>query len=383
MNVLALDTETPKFDDKEPWKGNVYGDARSPVCWSYAQGSFAEATEWSENSVDFIQELIGQYDVVVGFNFKHDVAYLRRHGVDFSKSKVWDCQLGEFVLGRQLNKFPSLNDTLVKYGYPEKLDVVKTQFWEQGIDTDQVPWPILSEYAAKDAADTLLVYHKQQELLTPRQKVLVSLMSQDMLVLQEMERNGIKFNEELCADKAKELDNEILTVKASLQAVYSSVPINFGSPDQLSAFLYGGQVVEPIKVADGLFKTGKSKGLPKFKNGEISHALPRLFVPIKGSELKKEGLYATNEPTLRKLKALNKANQWVVETLLRLAKLETLNSKYYVGLPKLNLEMHWPKERLHGQIHQTLAGTGRLSSSKPNQQNFASELQDIFVSEYD
>jgi DNA polymerase I-like protein with 3'-5' exonuclease and polymerase domains len=37
---------------------------------------------------------------------------------------------------------------------------------------------------------------------------------------------------------------------------------------------------------------------------------------------------------------------------------------------------------LHGSFNQTTAATGRLSSSKPNLQNFATELQDIFISRY-
>lgn len=380
MNVIALDTEGPIFDDKEKWKGNAYGDPNDLVCFSWAVDDFTEAEQWDKDSPAYIQKLMEKNDLVVFFNGKHDIGWLRRYGVDFSNVRVWDVQLGEFVLGRQLNKFPSLDDTCVKYDIPKKLDVVKTEYWDKGIDNKDVPWPILSEYAAHDTAITLLCYHEQIKRMTPAQRKLVSLMSQDMLVLQEMEQNGITFDEEMCAVKSAQLDDEISEIKTKLSKVYPLVPINFNSGDQLSAFLFGGKVVEDIKVPDGVFKTGAKKGLPKLKNGTIEHVLPQLFT--KSDKLQKEGVYETNEPALRKVKALAKGFHWVVTDLLRLAKLEKLNGTYYQGLPKLNKEMQWPNGKLHGQINQTLAVSGRLSSSKPNQQNFASELQDIFVSDY-
>lgn len=385
MNILVLDTETPKFDKNEPWKGNVYGDPRPPVCWSWnwdldGKTQPSQAWQWDHKSVEYIQCTVDDADLVVGFNFKHDLGYLRREGVDFSKTKVWDVQIAEFLISRQRNKFPSLNDTCLRLGLPVKQDVVKLEYWDKGIDTCDIPWPILSEYAALDASLTLRAYLAQVKEMPVAMQKLCRLMSQDMLILQEMEKNGITYDGELCAAKEIELDNEISEITKSLTAIYPHVPINFGSGDQLSAFLYGGTIYEETKEHVGFFKSGAKEGQPKYKNVTIEHKLPRLFEPIKGSELKKVGYFETNEGVLKKLKGPHKK---LLDKLLRLSKLEKLNGTYYKGLPKLNEEMHWPKGKLHGQLNQTLAGTGRLSSSKPNQQNFASELQDIFVSEYE
>jgi DNA polymerase I-like protein with 3'-5' exonuclease and polymerase domains len=384
INVLALDTETPKFDKKEPWRGNVYGDSRYPVCYSAASANppplEAWAVKWGDDSVDEVQTEVDAADLVVGFNFKHDLAYLRREGVDFSSVKIWDVQIAEFLISRQRSKFPSLSDTCLRLGIPGKQDVVKEEYWDKGIDTIDIPWPVLSEYAANDAKITLEAYKRQLKDMTPAMRMLCSLQSQDLKILQEMEANGIPYDPALCAERAEKLDNEISQIKAELSAVYPTVAINFGSGDQLSAFLYGGTIYEEAKEHVGFFKTGAKAGQPKYKNVLIEHPLPRLFQPLKGSELAKEGFYATDEGTLKKLKG---PKQKLLEKLLRLAKIEKLNGTYYRGLPKLNEEMHWPPGKLHGQFNQTLAGTGRLSSSKPNQQNFASELQDIFVSEFD
>jgi hypothetical protein len=146
----------------------------------------------------------------------------------------------------------------------------------------------------------------------------------------------------------------------------------------LSAFLYGGTVREESKEHIGFFKTGVKVGQPKFKNIEIEHHLPRLYTPIKGSEMQKEGNFSTDEGTLRKLKG----KKGVIEKILELSKMEKLNGTYYRGLTKLRQEQGWDKGVLHGQFNQTTAISGRLSSSKPNLQNFATELQDIFISRY-
>lgn len=376
MNIVALDTEGPKFDKKEPWRGNAYGDSRSLVCYSWASENGAWAKHWNR---DEVQAICDGADLVVGFNLKHDVTWMRKCGVDVSNIRIWDCQLAEFVISRQLNKFPSLNDCATRLGLNPKLDVVKTEYWDKGIDTIDVPWPILSEYAAYDSDLTLQCYHRQLEELTPRQKMLVSLMSQDLLVLQEMEWNGLLLDEDLCEQKAKELDNKISEITSDLSATYPGIPINFGSPIQLSAFLYGGTITEVKKEHVGFYKTGLKKGEPKLQNKEHVHTLPRLFQPIKGTEGDKEGVWSTAEPVLKKLKG----NKKILSLLLELAKLDKQNGTYYKGLPKVRQEHNWPKGKLHGQLNQTLATTGRLSSSKPNQQNMATELQNILISAYE
>jgi DNA polymerase I-like protein with 3'-5' exonuclease and polymerase domains len=199
-----------------------------------------------------------------------------------------------------------------------------------------------------------------------------------MHVLRDMECNGIVFDEQTCADRAREVDDQISEIKRKLTAIYPHVPINWSSNDHLSAFLYGGIVREDVKEHVGFFKTGVKAGQPKYKNGVIEHRLPRLYEPLKGSELQKEGMYATDEATLKKLKG----KKHVVDMLLELAKLEKRNGTYYKGLVTLRKEMHWPKGKLHGQFNQCVASTGRLSSSKPNLQNFDSQLQDIFITAF-
>jgi DNA polymerase I-like protein with 3'-5' exonuclease and polymerase domains len=370
-NVLALDTETTTFN-----KGNPYDSRNSLVCISFANNTSAGVL--STEDVLHINVLLPHPTLLVGFNFKFDYHWLSKYGIDLSGHTIWDVQIAEFLLSNQTNKFPSLNETCEKYGIPVKKNVVKEEYWDKGINTDQIPWDILSEYAEHDAVITLQCYHAQLKLMSPAQIKLCFLMGQDLYILREMEGNGIPFDEQLCYERSLEVNDQISTLKQLLSAIYPNVPINFGSNDHLSAFLYGGVVKEDGKESVGFYKTGIKAGQPKYKNIVLEHLLPRLYEPLKGSEMVKEGNYSVDSSTLRKLKG----KKATVEMLLELSKLEKLNGTYYKGLVSLREEMHWPKNILHGQFNQCTTTTGRLSSSRPNLQNFSSELQDIFISEF-
>jgi DNA polymerase-1 len=325
-----------------------------------------------------LQALINKADIVVGFNFKFDYHWLQKFGVDLSAARIWDCQITEFVLERQQNRYPSLEGSAVKYDLGHKIDIIKLEYWNKGINTDAIPWPVLKPYAIQDADLTLKLFHIQQELVSKPQRQLLALLNADLHVLQEMERNGIVYDESLCEAREKELDVEIQNRQAILDAFYPDIPILWSSNDQLSAFLYGGVIKQTVKDHDGFFKSGARAGQPKFRNREILHQLPRLYQPLRGTELAKEGFYATNEDTLLKLKG----KRGPLTVLLELSKLEKLNGTYYRGIPKLNHEMSWEHGVLHGSFNQVVAATGRLSSDKPNLQNMASELNDLFITRF-
>jgi len=370
VNLLAVDTETTTYN-----KGHPFDKRNELVCWSYATTEHSDAHLWGQGN---LQQLIDGADLLITFNGKFDLQWLNKEGITYNSAKVWDVQIAEFILSYQTRPYLSLNEVCETHGLPAKLDVIKLEYWDKGIDTKDIPWPVLQEYATHDAYLTLQCYLKQYQLMTRAQVALCRLQSQDMSILREMEACGIPFDEELCHSRAEQLDAKIQEIKTELAAVYPNVPINFNSGDHVSAFLYGGVVKEDAKEFVGYYKSGIKAGQPKFQNLVIEHTLPQVYKPIKGSELAKEGFYATNEATLRQLKG----KRHNVDLLLTLAKMEKLNGTYYRGLVKLREEMDWPKGLLHGNFQQTVARTGRLSSSKPNLQNFATELQDIFVSKY-
>lgn len=275
--------------------------------------------------------------------------------------QIWDCQLAEFILSGQTIRYPSLESVSQSYNLGGKERVIESEYWDKGIDTDNIPPEILSRYCKRDIELTYQIYLRQKERFAENPKLLrlFKLQCEDLLVLLEMEANGQVYDEQLCDKRSQEIEREITTIKGSLSSFYPDIPINFGSGDQLSVFLYGGSIPYEVTEHVGFYKNGK----PKYKKVEKQHVLPRLVEPIKGSALKKEGFFKTDEGTLRKLKGANAKK--FVGPLLRLAELDKLNSTYYKGLPEKARELNWPEGMVHGQFNQCVAATGRLSSSNP------------------
>lgn len=370
INVLACDVETSTFA-----KGNPYSTCTKLVSIHATDGQ--QCWSFTPEQKDELQLLFDNTTTVVWFNAKFDIAHLRKLGLLFPKTH-YDVQLAHFYITNQSEKLPSLESVAQYYNLPGKLDIVKTEFWQKGVDTCDIPWNILCEYGEQDVKLTLQLYHKQQEHWDShaQKHKLFKLACMDMLVLQEMEHNGLFYNEEVCNQKSKQLQEDIKQLTSKLSAVYPDIPINFNSSAQLSSFLYGGSIVTESKEMVGFYKGGQKAGQPKYKTVETEHQLPRLFKPTIKTD---GGAFSTSESTLQKLKGKHYP---YVKLLLELAKLTKLDETYYRGLTKLNKEMMWPTNYLHGQFNQCIAVTGRLSSSKPNLQNLSSESLDIFVSRY-
>jgi DNA polymerase I-like protein with 3'-5' exonuclease and polymerase domains len=56
---------------------------------------------------------------------------------------------------------------------------------------------------------------------------------------------------------------------------------------------------------------------------------------------------------------------------------------YFGALPELINKMEWQDNYIHGSYNQCVAATGRLSSTKPNMQNFSAAVDEVLVSRYD
>lgn len=521
--LIPFDVETTTLD-----KGSPYNKDNKLVAVGLGDNLW-----WRDGSqsYDEYKQYLVDTNTLVGHNIKFDIAWLRRIGISFDKSIVRDTQLAEFIISNQTHAFSSLNELAFKYLGEEKLDIVKTEYWERScschvsivekienfmqktfvlnaiiesmnngienkemlkrehgekiiqnaikqlsngelkslllvlkqrleiieqrrkesiiyltqntidlwlkqlalfvevqqdwqlttaiqqekleidcvllvtqlwhilkdqngwkkhhvicentkVDTWFIPKDILLEYLQKDLELTLKVYNKQEKILKESGKwQLYLLQCADLLVLQEMEWNGILYDKETSVAKGNELQQGIDTLTQSITINSPCPTFNVGSGDHLSCLLYGGTIKEDVRVPVGVYKTGPKIGQTRFSIRKEEYLHEQLIKPLKGSALKKEGYYSTDEGTLKSLKGSKKVNT-LIYSILKLSKLLKLQGTYFFGIPKLMDKMHWDDNYIHGQLNQCVARTGRLSASEPNQQNMLSEVKELCVSRF-
>jgi len=372
MKILIVDCETTISN-----KGQ-FADSNNKLVMSLAK--------WNDGDfVEITQEVLDEANLVVGFNIKFDLHWLRNTGFNISRIRIWDCQIAEYLLENQLNPYNSLNGACNKYGLETKLDVVKTEYWDKGVDTDNIPKDILLEYLKKDIDLTHQVFIKQVDEFKKAHSNLLKLFKlqcRDLLVLEEMEYNGIRFNTKLAREEAETLDEKITGIYNTVSDICNNIPINLSSNDHVSALLYGGTITETIKQPDGVFKSGARKGQIKYKNVDIIHELPRLIDPLNRTETSKskkfreegktdkETLWDVNADVIGQLEKRAKGNaKKVIQLLNEHSKLEKLKGTYLIGWSDLIDKMNWKKDMIYGNLNQCVAVTGRLSSTKPNLQN--------------
>ncbi len=414
--IVTLDCETTTGIKHSPPKGN-FGDPFDPRNKLCSVGILDNDTytdfpiEFSTSSyiglLPSIQASLRD-NVIVGFNLKFDLHWLRRYLGDlFITGSIWDCQLAEYVLSYQKEMFPSLDDACARRGLGRKLDVVKSQYWAKGLDTDEVPYPILAEYLEQDVRLTRNLYEDQlRQFELPGNEELYNLFKlgcEDQKWLMEAEWNGMDYDVETSLRKAVELSTEHSAITGQLSNMYNCPHLDWGSNDHVSLVLFGGI----------LYYRGKEKYIKELKAGPVERErnawLPWVFKrklkpdfktqndpcdKIKTDEELEEinnqrvaerlkpfvRTFSVAEPVLRNYSTRGTVRQ-TIDLLLRRSELTKLIKTYYEGIPKIIVERSW--DRLHGQFNQTASRTGRLSSSKPNLQNFVGELKPLFRSRYE
>ena len=387
---LILDTEQTTWDKGDPFQSRntltcvsvAFGDNDDTECLPIEHDDFVGAGR----SIARVKELLSRASVVVGHNLKRDLLWLRKYDIwspfAFPRLQYFDTQHAEFLLSGQQATYSKLEDLGAKYQAPVPKGSLEV-YWDAGINTNEIPLEALTTYAVDDARITKHVCHIQRPLLQEYGlEALFELEMRDMITLNEMEYNGVLFALDQMRESAGPLREELKSIDETLNQIVGSDRLNWNSPKHISAVLFGGSVPYVDIELAGVYKTGLKAGQPKFKKVTYTLEFPRLCEPVQ--ELATQGQFSTNESDLKTVRARTKDEKarFIIDKLEERALLGKLLGTYLEGIPDKAAERGWTDGIVHGKYNQSVARTGRLSSSDPNMQNLDARVKQYIQSRF-
>ncbi|MCH7516443.1 MAG: DNA polymerase I [Bacteroidetes bacterium] len=201
----------------------------------------------------------------------------------------------------------------------------------------------LSDYAAEDADITWRLYEKysKEKDLKHLKKVFYGIEMPLLTVLGDMELRGIKIDVKFLNNLDKKFGIRIKKLEIDIYKL-AGTEFNVASPLQLKEVLF-----DKLKIS--------TEGLSRTKTG-----------------------ISTSAQDLEKMKGRHK----IIELIMEFRELSKLKNTYTDALPKL---VNQKTGRVHTSFNQTVAATGRLSSTNPNLQNipirgdFGKKIRQAFV----
>jgi len=329
--MVSLDTETTS---KNPMEARLVGLSFSveekeafyvPVGHRYPG---VERQIDLRECLDFLREVL-EDDAIkkVGQNIKYDAEVLKLHGIDL-KGIYFDTMIASYVINPGLRQHNLdylaqhyLNHKMIGYS-----DVVGKGKGAQNFS--EVHLELARDYSCEDADITLRLMHRLEDQLRrdKNEDLFYNLEMKLLPVLMDMELAGIKidtiFFETMSAsfaDQLKMIEKEIYDE--------AGMEFNIHSPKQLGYVLF-----------------------------------EKLQLPVQGKTAKTKS-FSTDVKVLKKLSALPQKTPGLV---LRYRTLSKLKSTYLDALVRM---VDSRTGRIHTSFNQTVAATGRLSSSNPNLQN--------------
>lgn len=329
QKILCVDTETTS---PRPMWGELIGLSFSyiekegfyiPV--KHPQSLFqSECLDW-HLIVDDLKEILENPKISkLGQNIKYDAIVLKNYGIDIGPIS-FDTMLASYVLSpdsRRHNMDDMAKDIL---GYKTITYDELTGSGKKRIPLYQVDLDRVSEYAAEDADITFRLYQnlepelKKQNLNSVTETIEIPLIP----VLRDIEMTGVAIDEKYFKKLSKEFSEKI---------------------DHLTNHIFG--------AAGEEFNINSTKELQVI-----------LYEKLKLPQIKKTATGISTDHSV--LEALVEKHP-IIGLLLDYRKLSKLLSTYVDSLPTM---IHPQTRRIHTSYNQTIAATGRLSSTDPNLQN--------------
>ncbi len=261
----------------------------------------------------------------VGQNLKYDLQVLRNYGIEL-RGEMFDTMIAHYLLHPEMRHgMDYLAEAYLHYQtihIEELIGRGKNQ-----LTMDQLAPAAVCDYACEDADVTLRLYHLFAPQLRQEgcDELFRTIEMPLMPVLAHMERNGVRIDtaglretSRLYTEQMQQLENEIHEL--------AGMNFNVASPRQVGEILF-----DRLHVMDKPKKT-------------------------------KTGQYVTSEEVLEGLRQRHP----IVGKILEHRGLKKLLSTYIDALPQL---INPKTGHIHTSFNQTIATTGRLSSSNPNLQN--------------
>jgi len=320
---LSFDTET---DSKDAIVANLVGislSAKEGVAFYIPVN--VEGAQPQDIVLDLIEPLLTNPESLkIAQNFKYDYLVLLRAGLKV-EGPVFDTMVAGYLLdASQKIGMDALAKTYLNY----KPVSIKSLIGKgkAAKSMDELPYSEIADYACEDADITYQLWQVLKEKLEEDEldDIARDLEFPLIRVLAHMEKEGISVDVEMLDKFSEELTKDIEKLEKEIFDL-TDEEFNLNSPKQLGEVLF-----------DKL-------GLPAGKKT-------------------KTGQYSTSESVLTKLAA----EYDIPSMVLDYRSLSKLRSTYVDALPKLVNE---ESGRIHTELNQTVAATGRLSSSNPNLQN--------------
>jgi len=338
---LCFDTETDSADPILAMLVGISLSAKAEFAW-YIPVNVEEALPQERVKTLLAPLFENEESRKIAHNYKFDYLVLKRAGFEL-KGPVFDTMVAGYLLdANQRLKMDSLSKKYLNY---EPIPIQKLIGKGKGQKSmADVPYTEIVNYACEDADITYRLFEvlleklKEDELEDFAGRLEFPLIT----VLADMERIGIKIDTDMLKKFSKELTHDLEKLE---KVIFEKTgeEFNLNSPQQLGKVLF-----EKMEIPAG----------KKTKTGQ----------------------YSTSEDVLAGL-----ANEHEVPALvLDYRSLSKLRSTYVDALPKL---LNPETGRIHTDFNQTVAATGRLSSSNPNLQNIpirtkrGREIRKAFVPE--
>jgi DNA polymerase-1 len=263
---------------------------------------------------------------LIGHNLKYDYLVLKRFGINL-RGNFFDTMIAAYLLNPGVRNFDLDTLTFNEFGFRKtKIENLIGEGKGQ-ISMAQVPLEKIAAYCGEDVDWTWRLWQKLSKELSKNNllKIFEEIEMPLVPVLAEMEYWGVKIAPKVLKKLSQEASEEIKKIEGKIYRLAGG-EFNIGSPIQLKQILF-----EKLGIPSEELKKGKT------------------------------GL-STAAAELEKLRGLHP----IIDLIFEWRELTKLQNTYLDALPEL---INKETGRVHTSFNQTIAATGRLSSSDPNLQN--------------